>query len=1056
MTSWYAPLAAIESKGSQAERPGSLAGLSAARAVHEGQFFTPQAVVATLWRLVSPAIEAYLAQGNHGERWVNLFDNSVGSGRLLQFATPDRFSLYGVDTDGPTVSALGRVAQNAGFTCTFEKTGMENLDPDGMHIALINPPFSLHLESPHLTAFPCTSYGRFGPHTATVSHAYALAQAVAGSEVVVALLPSSFAADVVAGAEDYVDEQDAGRLLARIALPSGTFREENTEVSVSLLVFGGENRVGPVIDVSISDLSDALPSLPLRLFRHSGSAKLRVRGVEDSGPSITLPVTGDKTVRIGHSGRKLGLKFLCGLTEARVRNAILRARLPAVPTGGSPRPKGVKYEGQGALDLEVHLAQPDPVASLTGLLELIRKAGGRPDVDAGLFPYLRRATRRTARQKAALRRTVYIPNGAIVGGDTVQACARRTRPADRSAWISPVFQEGESFQFRRAPDGRFSFQVGGKDFWITAEELAQDFAGETSTAGWTTVHEGLSAEFPELFSSLSQRARSLGIDQWVDWCFQFHDLIECCLKPRGAIVAWQMGLGKARVGAALILLRGVRHGLLVTEAGLVPEIRAELDGLPIDKALWQVIEKTEDTRSLRTINIISYERLRMAVAPGANRTYADLLRRRCGVLVSDEGSVLANPESDRSRALTKVSAGRRYTLTGTLAPNYPHDVVPILAFTTGDGTAAQPWGWRNGHLTPDWLQSMYAAVRGKEAVRDQYCVFEWVTREFEDTLLDGAKRIIPSIRNVAGYRTMLAGHVKRRLQAEPDVRQHVRIEPPQSDVHTIDWDDRHFAFYLAVAEDFADWYRNAFKGSRGNNLAVILKHIRAVSYATDFPQHGVDGFGSYSGWTSKQRWVLDRAESLAVDGKKSIVYAEHPALLEMFHAELARRGVPALPFHGGQTIRGRTRRLNDRFRNGEDMVLLASLGVTQRGLNLPQAHHGILSSRLWLSTNEQQAIYRMCRPQQREKVIADFPHLPGSLDIYKAQAVAFKADAMRAGLDWGEPQMAEDEFLHLTTVIYRFVQDFAKLRAVEPSRLREHLKSAGAISTNANTEVCFA
>jgi hypothetical protein len=53
-------------------------------------------------------------------------------------------------------------------------------------------------------------------------------------------------------------------------------------------------------------------------------------------------------------------------------------------------PAGVRYTGQGALDLEVHLMQEDPEASCRARGELVEKAGGAPDVDPGLWNHLRK------------------------------------------------------------------------------------------------------------------------------------------------------------------------------------------------------------------------------------------------------------------------------------------------------------------------------------------------------------------------------------------------------------------------------------------------------------------------------------------------------------------------------------------------------------------------------------------------------------------------------------------------------------------------------------------
>ena len=91
------------------------------------------------------------------------------------------------------MTALGEAARAAGFECHFSTVGMEQTDPTGFGVALINPPFSLHLEAPTLVAGPATHYGRFGPDTSALSHTYAVQQALAAADVVAAVLPRSYA-----------------------------------------------------------------------------------------------------------------------------------------------------------------------------------------------------------------------------------------------------------------------------------------------------------------------------------------------------------------------------------------------------------------------------------------------------------------------------------------------------------------------------------------------------------------------------------------------------------------------------------------------------------------------------------------------------------------------------------------------------------------------------------------------------------------------------------------------------------------------------------------------
>ncbi|WP_053572753.1 SNF2-related protein [Caballeronia cordobensis] len=282
------------------------------------------------------------------------------------------------------------------------------------------------------------------------------------------------------------------------------------------------------------------------------------------------------------------------------------------------------------------------------------------------------------------------------------------------------------------------------------------------------MHEGLCARFPDQAAALRSRVKALGVDQWLDWEFQVDDLVETLLKPTGCVVAWEQGCGKSRLALALILVSGVKHGLIVVESRLIEEMLKEIGQLPIAADQVKVVESAADLGDLRRINLISYERLRMPVdkASSARVTYAHRLRRRIGLLVADEGERLANPTSDQSRALWQLSARRRFVLTGSPIPNYPRDAFGLIAFSGGDGTAAQPYGYRVGYLEQNWINSVEYAMRGVDRFRDDFVVLEWVTWQFAESLQDGAKREVPKIGNLHLYRAMLAPHIKRRLHQD--------------------------------------------------------------------------------------------------------------------------------------------------------------------------------------------------------------------------------------------------------------------------------------------------
>jgi hypothetical protein len=1043
MIKWYRELAELKSLGQTTKKAGSLAGLHEARKEHLSQFFTPSPAARFMWELARPAMEKAFADE---QGYIAVLDNSVGTGRLLQFADPNTYDLYGVDVHEPAITALIERTQSVGFESEFETAGMEEVKPAGFSAAFINPPFSIHLDSPLLEPYPCTTWGAHGPNTAALSHAYALHQALAAADIVVALLPRTYADEVA------TDPGLQPQLRGVFHLPADTFKDEGANVRTTVLVFCRHGKAAPVVRTVMDfDERHAL-ELSCRSTR-TLNPRLNRSGVQHSEPSITLAVTGDNTVRLSHNGRQINIHYACGLTQAKVANAILREPLPYIE--GLRRPVGLEYTGQGQLDIEVHLTQGDPLVSFEALLGTIRAAGGHPMVDASLAGYLKRRTRQHNRELTPLRKVVYLPQSAAFSDNgTVTGVARKLVMLEPNVWGGAMIAAGSAVVF--TPEGAgYNFQIQGKTFTMNLDEVVTQFeldavaepTGQEEENNWVVVHEGREEAYPELFSASQARARSIGLNEYLNWGYQFRDLAEIMCIGRNSLVPWDTGLGKARLSYAISRYIDANHTLLVLEPHLVDEMVREYGKLKVSAEMWQVITTAEQVRDLKKVNIITYNRLRSPLNSNSDskRTFAKALRRRCAVVIADEGDKLANRNSQQSQALWQLSPKRRYVLSATAAPNYPRDVLPITAWVHGDGTALQPYGLRRYKVEPALRNSCRYAGRGIDAFREEFVTTEWVTREWEDGMEEGAKREIPKIKDVDGYRRFLAPLVKRRVSQEPEVKRDAKIPKAAHFEYDIDWDDAHLAHYLNVADDFAEMYLRAREDAdtrrKQMNLVALLARIGAVQFAASLPQHEIEGFGTYRPLTSKQRWSLDTLEKFTDEGLKSILYARNPAQLELMRDQLEERGIEAVVIHGKMPIKRRTRDLDRRFRFGPAPVLLASLGVTQTGLNIPQASEVIFHDRAWTAKTEIQAGGRVLRPEQVGNPRFHFPHLIGSIDVYMGRMVASKRNAYHAGFDYGM-QNEEGEFLHLDTILHRFVEDLAILRgATNSHEFKEQVKS---------------
>lgn len=1040
---WYDPVRTHRSLGSSQPRPGSLANLAAARKENLAQFFTPDEVARFMWGLVEPAMRQAIATDRaHGGK-VSILDNSCGSGRLFQFADPEHHILLGADIHAPSVDLLQAAADAAGFQYQIVTAGMEDIEPQNIGLAIINPPFSIHLDSPGLMDLPCTTWGRFGPGTAAVSHAYALHQALSASDVVVALLATPYARQLTQPDAPY-----RSRLRAIFRLPAGSFREEGTEVDTSVVVYGGKDK-SALVDMALASLQQPTPPLQL-LIRSTRSRRpnLKLGKLEHSQPSIAGEVTGDNTCKIAHSGRKITLVTRCAFTRARVLNAVLCE--PVVNSNPAHRyPESVSYKGQGLLDVEVHAAQPDPTASLNRLVRTIEQADAIPVVEPGLLRHIIKRHRLRQRQRVPLRANALAASSQVQDGQEVAGTAVRHFQLNPRRWGSARLSKGQAVTLK--VDGfHYTYTHGnGEVLSVECERVHEYFELATaadSKPGWVEVHAGRAAAYPQIAAAVRGRMKQAGVHGITDWPFQLQDIEEASIAP-GVVVAWEMGCGKTRALLALALLGGRRNAIVV-EPHLVSELVDQIQqvGLPSDQ--WQIITKPEQCElgNLRKINILTYNTLRRPICPGAGRrTFARLLRRRLSRVLCDEAHLLRNYDTDQTRAIWMLSPRSRIAATGTPVANYARDMLGLAQWAMGDGTAAQPFGRFHPYMEANHACTMNDARVGFEVFKDDHCTFEWVTHEFVHTgLRTGAKREIPRVRNLGQAREWAGRFLLRRLTSEPAVAGHFHQPTSEEVHHLVPWDDAHLGWFLSVADEFSAWFKKARADTLGRgkqmNLVALLARIGSVLRAGTFPQHGIEGFSVYSALTSKQRAVLGRAEELARAGHKIVVYVDQPANAEMFARLLKERGIDAMPFHGQQSISARTKALDDRFRHGDTPVMVATLGVTQTGLNLYCADRALFACGDWSWKTIAQAKARLLRPQQTRHVVFEFFRLPGSLDEYQHQLTTMKADAAGAVVDLLEPEMEDVEFLHMDQIIDAFVANLATRTGMVGWEFRQSLK----------------
>lgn len=1022
--SWLHASKKIASKGIQSARARCLADLHRRRRETAGQFYTPEWVAAGIWKILKPSIDAAISR--HGGR-VAVADTSVGSGRLIAGAANGRFHVVGVDIDARCIDALSTDASQSEIQHELINARFEDCEFAEFGLAVINPPFSLHLESPLMHPYPCTTFGRFGPNTSAKSHEYALFQALdaAFHGVTVAILPSTCRALC----------EFTPRLVAEYVLPSNTFMNEGANVQCSIFVFtratAKANFNVERYSVTKDQMWPALPLLPI-LTTQQQRWSVRVGGFEECKPTITLPVTGNRRVVLHHHNRRIVPRFFCGLTQAKVMNALLRRE--GIPLLDQRMPQGARYEGAGVLLMDVLLVQENPDDAFNALLDCISHAGGEPEVSPTLKGWWRKLKSKHLRAKTPLRKWIF---GNAEQTQTVTA--KRAQFLEPGNVKSPAIRRGQKIEIKRT-GGDFVATVNGTSATLRSDQLLANYDCpvdllQNHGGGWHLLHAGLCHEFPAQATQAEQRLRDAGVT-WL-WPPQVESTKELVIRPYGTVAAWKQGTGKTRLAVALCLVSG--RGLIITESGLIPEFIDQITNeLKLNSNDWQLIERHTDLAHLKRVNLISYHTLR-AQAPHSRKSMGKLLRRRFKVVCADEGGCIANQDSQQTRAVLNLAPGKLFVLDGTPMGNYPRDMLPLNIHTSGAGRSHQPYSLRSGlYIEPQLAKTMNIARRGVEAFRERHVVLEWATNEFLEDLTQGAKREIPKINNVSLFRDWMGPTVQRRLRDEPEFAPYASCPKPNFTTHTIDWDQEHFRHYIDVAVNFARDYleelRRRQAEGRGMNLVAVLARMQAVMAAANHPhESGKNSKSIYTPLTSKQRYTLDRIEHHVRQGRKTMFYAYSPSVVDRLCHHLELRGIKCVAFHGNKNIEQRTREKDEIFRRGDGQVLGCSW-VGQRGLNLPEVGATIFYNRNWTADTEDQAIERTQRPQQKQNVEVEYMHLRGSIDEYQAQMVNFKAAAAHAGLDWGDGATESDVFLHMDAILERFCRETLELSTYEAAQ----------------------
>jgi SNF2 family DNA or RNA helicase len=534
-------------------------------------------------------------------------------------------------------------------------------------------------------------------------------------------------------------------------------------------------------------------------------------------------------------------------------------------------------------------------------------------------------------------------------------------------------------------------------------------------------------------------AQESGLNKWL-FPFQFSDTCRMSLKDSN-LLAYDMGLGKTRVAIALQMLYGSKKGLYVCSSKLIGEWEMELNKIGM-AGEYRIIESLLDCRRLKRFNLISYEKLWRIPQDSEHYGYqrigedlknreplkysfSDILKKEFPFVCIDEAYNIKNPQSRRAKAVFNLRAKHKLALTGTPIKGYPQNILAILNWLFGCGSA----------LLPEYS---YWKEGGPKKFIDTFGTYIYYDRQHETTADKGKKKQIPKIKNVKKFYELLRAKMIRRLMDEPEVREVIKTKEPEVRYIDLELTPEHRKFYQLWLDNFTAWYEERREeerlgGKRLGQMELLAKlgyliQVACVPQSSHLKDESclIPSFGD--GLSSVQKWIILKTDEEVKKGNKVIIFTRFLDSVEFLKQKLSYLNPAVVTgdvslHRKKRTGKSKRQGIIENFRWNGQNVLIAGMGCLCEGLNISEANVGIFADYDWTPSIMFQALHRMVRPDQKKQVVGYFLTLRGTIYDYMKMITQLKQKSIDEGVDHQEYDLKTSDIPDIRQYVKAIVEE---------------------------------
>ena len=356
------------------------------------------------------------------------------------------------------------------------------------------------------------------------------------------------------------------------------------------------------------------------------------------------------------------------------------------------------------------------------------------------------------------------------------------------------------------------------------------------------------------------------------------------------------------------------------------------------------------------------------------------IKKLFGAVLVDEAQIAKSKNTLRGRAVRAMRPKGRLILTGTLMKGYATDIFWNVAWLLGFDNPLFPYAYRGG----------------SKRFLNEFGTYEFVDRQFEDSLHEGRAKLLPEVSNLNRFWRLMASFTIRRRK--DDIYD---LPKKHQQVVVLNLDGPHLPFYNA----YADWAQKAIakalrEGDGTPNMGVISNALWKLRYAATCPvaMDYLDPRLDVASW-NKLEYVLTYVRRAAERGEKVIVFSGLRVMVGAIVQHLKRNGIGVLPITAEVPTKKRFGLIQEFSKDPELNCIVASLNCLNRGYTITAANHVLLVDLEYSPEATDQAGDRAHRPGQTKDVYVQVLLSRDTIDQIMWEVVTQKAEAIRHAID---------------------------------------------------------